>query len=132
MIFIEVILPTEIMLKGEYDHIIVPGIDGDFGVDQDHTAFITKIRPGILNLYKGDAIEKYVMHDGFVTVDDNKITIVCEVIEKEHVVDFSRADESKIRAEKRIKTNSEDTDVRRAEASLKRALARLSLQKKEG
>ncbi len=127
---IQVIQPTQIKISGEYDHIIIPGIDGDFGISPEHTPFITKIRPGILHLYKGTKITDFAIHDGFVTVENNIIKIVCETIESSSEIKTKRAESSKDRAEKRLKTSSEDIDFRRAETSLKRALVRLSLTKK--
>jgi F-type H+-transporting ATPase subunit epsilon len=128
-ITIEVIQPTKTKISGKYDHIIIPGIDGDFGVDWDHTPFITKIRPGILRLYTEKKIEEYAIHDGFVSVENNKVKIVCEIIEDIPEIDLKRATSSKERAEKRLKSISEDIDFRRAEIALKKALVRISLKK---
>ncbi|HHE37914.1 MAG TPA: ATP synthase F1 subunit epsilon [Candidatus Cloacimonetes bacterium] len=127
---IQVIQPSKIKISGEYDHIIIPGVDGDFGVSSEHTPFITKIRPGILHLYKGTQITDFAIHDGFVTVENNSIKIVCETIESSTEIKTKRAESSKERAEKRLKNPTEGIDFRRAEASLKRALVRLSLTKK--
>jgi F-type H+-transporting ATPase subunit epsilon len=125
----EVIQPTQSKVQGNYDHIIIPGIDGDFGVSENHTPFITKIRPGIMQLFKGTKIDKYAIHDGFVTVDENKITVVCDLIEHEEEIDKKRAASSQERAEKRLKTTNEEIDFRRAELALKKSLVRLDLGK---
>ena len=127
---IQVIQPTQIKISGEYDHIIIPGVEGDFGVSSEHTPFITKLRPGILHLYNDTKITVYAIHDGFVTVENNIIKIVCETIESSSEIKTKRAESSKERAEKRLKDSSAEIDFRRAEASLKRALVRLSLTKK--
>jgi len=124
---LEIIQPTKIKIQDDFNHIIVPGVDGDFGVDLNHTPFITKIRPGILQLYKGNRIDKYAIHDGFVTVENNIIVVVCDTIEKENEINNIRAEDSKKRAEKRLKSTEKDIDFRRAETSLKRALVRLQL-----
>lgn len=127
---IEIIEPTKYKVQDEYDHVIIPGIDGDFGVDLDHTAFITKIRPGILHLYKGNKIEQYAIHDGFVTVEDNKVIILCDTVENNSEIDSNRANSSRERAEKRLQGSGDDIDFRRAEFALKKALIRLELCKK--
>ncbi|MBC8385680.1 MAG: ATP synthase F1 subunit epsilon [Candidatus Cloacimonetes bacterium] len=124
-----VIQPNTIKIDGEFDHIIVPGVDGDFGISEDHTPFITKIRSGILKTYKNSRKEQYAIHDGFVTVENNKVTVICDVIESTVEIDRNRAEQSKERAEKRLKSNKEDVDFRRAESALKRSLVRLSLTK---
>jgi len=126
-IHIKVIQPTQIRIDAEYDHIIVPGVDGDFGISSDHTPFITKIRTGILQLFKNDISEDFAIHDGFVTVENNVVTIICDTIEKNDEIDIARAKASKERAEKRLKSSEENINFRRAEASLKKALVRLEL-----
>ncbi len=129
-IHITVIQPTQIRIDGEYDHIIVPGVDGDFGISFDHTPFITKIRTGVLQLFQNDKSEEYAIHDGFVTVENNIVKIVCDTIEKKDEIDAARAKASKERAEKRLKSSEENINFRRAEASLKKALVRLELNSK--
>ncbi|MBT4333726.1 MAG: ATP synthase F1 subunit epsilon [Candidatus Cloacimonetes bacterium] len=126
-IHIKVIQPTKIRIDEEYDHIIVPGVDGDFGISKDHTPFITKIRSGVLQLFQNDDCEEYAIHDGFVTVENNSVKIVCDTIEKKDEIDIARAKASKERAEKRLKRSEEKVNFRRAEASLKKALIRLEL-----
>jgi len=125
---LEVLQPYKILIDDEYDHVIVPGIDGDFGVSPEHTAFITKIRPGILHLFKIDSEEKYAIHDGFVTVESDTVKIVCEVIEKEDEIDNERAEKAKKRAEKRLKSSEGDIDIRRAELALKKAMVRIKIR----
>lgn len=129
-IHIKVIQPTQIRIDKGYDHIIVPGIDGDFGISVDHTPFITKIRTGVLQLFQNEINEEYAIHDGFVTVENNVVKIVCDTIERKDEIDSARAKASKERAEKRLKSSEDNVNFRRAEASLKKALVRLELNSK--
>ena len=126
-IHIKVIQPTKIRIDAEYDHIIVPGVDGDFGISINHTPFITKIRSGVLQLFQNEVCEEYAIHDGFVTVENNIVKIVCDTIEKKNEIDIAIAKASKERAERRLKSSEEKVNFRRAEASLKKALIRLEL-----
>ncbi len=129
-VLLEIIQPTTTKINAEFDQLIIPGIDGDFGVLPDHTPFMTIIRPGILSMINGSDIKEYSIHDGFVTVENNHVKIVCEIIESADEIDKNRAEESKSRAEKRLKTIKEKIDYRRAEISLRKAMARLSLLSK--
>ncbi len=126
---ISIIQPTQTKIDNEYDHVIVPGVDGDFGVSAEHTPFITKLRPGIISLYTGKDIDKYAVHDGFCTVENDHLKIVCETCEHSSEINLKRAEDAKLRAEKRIKkqVKEEETDFRRAENALKRAIARMSI-----
>lgn len=125
---LKIIQPDKTKLVGEYDHIIIPGEEGDFGVYPDHTPLITRIRPGELSLYTGEQIARYAVHDGFVTIDTDVVTIVCEIIEQDTEIDLKRAEASKGRAEDRMKqSTSSEVDFRRAELALKRALVRINI-----
>jgi len=127
-IHIKVIQPDQVRIDNDYDHVIIPGTDGDFGVSSDHTPFITKLRSGVLQLFQKETSEEYAVHDGFVTVENNKVVVVCDTIEAKDEIDIQRAKSSKERAEKRLKSSDENVNFRRAEASLKRALIRLELK----
>jgi F-type H+-transporting ATPase subunit epsilon len=122
-----IIQPQKVLLETEFDDIIIPGKDGDFGVFYGHTPFISVIRPGILEIYNDKTVNKYAIHDGYVTVENNLVTILCEIIERAENIDKNRAEAAKKRAEDRIKSNQAETDFRRAEMALKKALARIAI-----
>jgi len=125
---LKIIQPTRTVVDIECEHVIIPGIAGDFGVSPEHTPFMTKIRPGSLIVYYKDKNRNkdiFAIHDGFVTVEKDTVRIVCEVIEIHQEIDKTRAEKAKKRAEDRMATTNADIDYRRAELSLKRALARI-------
>ncbi len=131
-IAVSIIQPHKTKVKGEFFHVIVPGVEGDFGIAPDHTPMITKIRPGLLYLYHDKSkAEKYAIHDGFVTVENNSVSIVCDIVECEDEIDIERAKRAKERAEKRMQSDKEDIDFRRADSALKRALTRISVRTAE-
>lgn len=125
---LKIIQPNRTVIDTECDHVVIPGIEGDFGVSAEHTPFITKLRPGILTVYYQNNKQKkdsFAIHDGFVSIEDDTIRIACEVIERNDEIDRKRAESAKQRAENRISAAEEGIDYRRAEASLKRALTRI-------
>jgi len=124
---LKIIQPQKIFLETEFDDIIIPGKDGDFGVFIGHTPFISVIRPGVMEIYSDNEVTKYALHDGYVTVENNEVTILCEIIERADEIDKTRAEAAKERAERRVKSNQSDIDFRRAENALKRAVARITI-----
>lgn len=127
---IKIIKPDGVIVAGEYDQVIIPGVDGDFGVLPGHTPFITKIRPGVISLINSNQKDEYAIHDGFITVENDKVSVVCDTIEHKDEIDIKRAENSKNRAMERLKSNESEINYRRAEMSLKRAIVRLEI--KEG
>ena len=129
-IHIQLIMPKDTKLDDFVDRVILPGIEGDFEVLDSHTAFITRLRPGILKVYKGEENEYFALHDGFVTVENNKIVVLSENCECKNDIDLTRACAAKERAEKRIAdTGNVKIDFRRAEVALKRAITRIDTAK---
>jgi F-type H+-transporting ATPase subunit epsilon len=122
---LQIIQPTAAIISGEYDHVILPGIEGYFGVSSEHTPFITILKSGVAQLFQGDKVSKLAIHDGFCTVENNQVTILCETLEREEEIDKTRAEKAKERAQKRMKSNDENINFRRAESALKRSLTRL-------
>ncbi|MBN2830097.1 MAG: F0F1 ATP synthase subunit epsilon [Candidatus Cloacimonetes bacterium] len=129
MINVEIIMPDRIKLERKCDHLVIPGIDGDFGVYEGHTPMLTQIRPGVLHISYGGKEENYAIHDGFVTVENDHVLILSERVESASEIDFKRAEEARERAEKRLKESSGDIDFRRAELAMRRAVTRLNIKK---
>ncbi len=123
---LEVIQPTGKKIDSEYDHIVLPGVDGDFGISPDHTSMITQLRPGVVQCFNGnDLASVFAIHDGFITVEQNHIIVLCETIEGKEEIDEARAKQARERAEKRLEHKQEGIDFRRAEFALQRAVARI-------
>ena len=128
LIHLKIVTPKGIFLEDDVSELVVPGKDGDFGVQIGHTPFISSVRPGILKIYKNDKLEIYSLMNGFVMVDIDKVRIFTEIIENPDNIDINRAERAKERAEKRLQEKKENIDLRRAEGSLRRAIARIQIR----
>ncbi|MCK9328684.1 MAG: ATP synthase F1 subunit epsilon [Candidatus Cloacimonetes bacterium] len=127
---IKVLMPNIQKVDTVIDRVILPGIEGDFEVLDGHTPLITKLRSGILKIYKNGKPDLYAIHDGFVTVENNEILILSENCENKNEISLDRATQAKERAEKRMSqmTSAEsEIDYRRAEIALKKALTRIEI-----
>ncbi len=132
MIDLTIVQPCGEYLHEEFEYIVAPGVEGDFGVLSQHTPFITKLRPGMLRLYKKQTEKPrvFAIHDGFVFIDSEKMRIACDILECSVDIDKDRATRAKNRAQKHFDSNSVELDVRRAEYALRRAIARLDAVQK--
>lgn len=98
---------------------------GDFGV-----TFMTAIvAPGVLKIHEEGGVKEAALMSGFIEILPEKIVIMAEVAEWPGEIDASRAEEAKVRAERRLKEQSGEIDIIRAETALRKALIRLSLTK---
>lgn len=103
--------------------------EGEIGVYADHVPMTVIVAPGILTITEGSERKEAALHSGFAEILPEKITIMAETIEWPGEIDRTRAEDSRNRAQERIDAKAADTDMVRAEASLKRALARINVLK---
>ena len=77
--FFELITPNKNLIADDLDMVVVPGEEGDFGVLPHHSNLISQIRPGILNTYKNNKIDKsFFIYSGFAEVSNNKLIVLSE------------------------------------------------------
>ncbi len=132
MIDLTIVQPCGEYLHQQFEYVVAPGAEGDFGVLAEHTPFITKLRPGMLKLYQKQTQppKVFAIHDGFVFIDSGKMKIACDKLECSVDIDKDRATRARNRAQKHLDGNAPELDVRRAEFALKRAIARLDAVQK--
>ena len=75
-------------------------------------------------------MKKAALHTGFVEILQDQVTILAEVAEWPEEIDRNRAEEARIRAERRLSGSDGSIDVARAELALSKALLRLKLSQK--
>ena len=88
---------------------------------------VVAVAPGVLKIHGADGVKKAALLSGFLQILPEKVTILAEACEWPENIDGKRANEARIRAERRLAEKNPQTDIDRAEAALKRALVRLSL-----
>lgn len=90
-----------------------------------HIPLTAVLVPCVLTIHQNDGIKKAAVHGGIVEVLKDKVTILAEIAEWPDEIDVNRANDAKIRAERRLASKDSNLDVPRAEMALKRSLARL-------
>ena len=126
---LEIVTPDRVILSENVDYVAVPGIEGEFGVLPGHTPFLSALKIGCLH-YKAKGETVYVcLTGGFAEVTESKVLILADAGELAAEINKERAEQAKKRALERLaKAKSEDSvNVTRAEASLQRAINRLSV-----
>lgn len=123
---LKVITPDRVFYEEQVTMVEFNTIEGEVGIYKEHIPMTMIIAPGILTITQGSETKEAALHAGFVEVLQDKVTILAEIIEWPVEIDLKRAEESKDRAENRIREHAPGTDMKRAELSLKRAVARIN------
>ena len=126
---LHVITPERRFYDGEASMVELTTTEGDIGVYRNHIPLTPIVAPGVLKIHEEGEVKEAALISGFIEILPERITIMAEVAEWPDEIDANRAEEARIRAERRLKEESGEIDTMRAELALRRALVRLSLRK---
>jgi len=127
-LMLEVVTPDRQVVKTEADIVVLPGVQGQFGVLVNHIPFLSALEIGEMYYRKGGQIEYLFIGGGFAEVTGEKVTVLADSAELGKEIDIERARRAKERAERRLAAGrTADIDWARAEAALRRALARMKV-----
>ena len=125
---LELATPIRLVVSAAVDEVVVPGIEGYFGVLPGHAAFLTTLGAGELSYRQGREERYLAVSGGFAEVRSDKVIVLADTAERPEVIDRERAERARQRAEQRQSGRSqEDVDYTRAAAALARALVRLQV-----
>ncbi len=75
----ELVSPERVLVSSEFDMVVIPGGDGDFGVLPDHSPVISTIRAGVIDIHDGGSVAHRVfVSGGFAEVLPNRCTVLAE------------------------------------------------------
>lgn len=126
---LHVITPERRFYDGEASMVELTTTEGDIGVYRNHIPLTAIVAPGVLKIHEEGEVKEAALMSGFIEILPERITIMAEVAEWPDEIDGNRAEEARIRAERRLKEASGEIDTLRAELALRRAIVRLSLRK---
>ena len=129
---LEVVTPARVVLEKDVDSVVAPGSEGEFGVLPNHVSFLSGIVPGELRYTAGSEKEALSVTAGFAEVFRNKVSILVDAAERAPEIDVERARKAMERAKERLSRDRSDKEIDyvRAEAALRRAVARLKVVQK--
>ncbi|MDD6234049.1 MAG: ATP synthase F1 subunit epsilon [Lachnospiraceae bacterium] len=125
---LKVMCPDRTFFEGEADMVEMNTTEGYIGVYPGHIPIATVLSPGILVIHNNGESKRAALHSGFARISPNDIMILAEVAEWPDEIDLNRAEEARVRAERRLSGSESGIDIKRAEAALKRSLTRISIK----
>lgn len=127
---VQVISPDRIFYEGKAEMIEVRTTEGEMGILKHHIPLTAIVAPGILRIINGNEVKEAALHEGFLEILGDRMTILAESCEWPEEIDINRALEAKVRAERRLRGAEGEINVVRAELALKRSLIRIGLVEK--
>jgi F-type H+-transporting ATPase subunit epsilon len=128
---LEIVTPYGLILSEDVDEVTCTGSEGDFGVLPGHVPFFTTLKVGMIIYKKGNATKYVFVNWGYAEVGSERVMILADSAEKSEDIDVERAKAAMKRAEDRLK-KIEEFDFARSTASLERAVMRSQIAEKRG
>ena len=122
---LSIISPERSFFEGDCEFLEFVSTEGELGIYAKHIPLTTILEPCVMKIHHDGEEKKAAILGGFVEILKDKVTVLAEVAEWPGEIDRARAEQARKRAEDRLAAKKEGTDIRRAEAALKRAVARI-------
>jgi F-type H+-transporting ATPase subunit epsilon len=130
---VEIVTAEKIVYSQEgVEEVVAPGAEGQFAVLPEHAAFITTLVPGEMRIISGGEEEVMAITGGFLEVRNDRIVILADAAERVEEIDVARAEAARRKAEEALQERRELVDLAQTEASLARAVARLTVAERRG
>ncbi len=128
---LKIISPDRTFYEGDVVMVEVRTTEGEIGVLKNHIPLTSVLAPGVARIKESDTeVKMAALHGGFIEILQESMTILAEVVEWPDEIDLNRAEEAKIRAERRLAEKAAGTNMARASLALQRSIARIEAAKK--
>ncbi len=115
--------------EGPCESLVVPTIDGFYGIQAGHSNMISAVVPGPLTFtIPGQAPQEAAVGNGLVKVIDGHALVMVETAERPEDIDLNRALQAAAAAKEAILQKRSMQEYRSAQGTLSRALTRLRVK----
>lgn len=122
---LKIVTPDGLKFDGEAEELVVRTTTGDIGILAGHINLVAALGMGRATVIRDGQKQYGACIGGMVSVIDGHVTLVPTTFEWATDIDTARAEASYQRAKQVLDNkSSSDTDIRLAEARLRRALVR--------
>ena len=126
-LFLEIITPERQFYIGPAEELVIPAIDGLYGVLPGHEPAVTAMEPGELRFRVNGEWKTAAIGQGFVEIMPERAIVLVSSAENPAEIDAKRAQEALERAEERLRQKKSVEEYHRSKAAMARAMARLKV-----
>jgi F-type H+-transporting ATPase subunit epsilon len=122
---IRVLTPDRVICSTTANEVVLPGLTGQVGVLDGHTALITALDTGLLRIKLDEKWTPIILCGGLAEIDRNRVTVLVNDVEELTNVKLSEATKELEKATLAVETAENSKDRLDASVELKKATARL-------
>ena len=75
----ELVSPESLLMSEPVEQVVVPGSEGQFTVMAGHAPFMTTMRPGIIDIVRGNSTTRIFVRGGFADANAAGLTVLAEM-----------------------------------------------------
>lgn len=114
---------------GDCLSLVIPTLDGQYGILAGHTNMISAIVPGMLKFTAPDGEETIAaVSEGMIKVENNDVLLLVDTAERPEEIDANRAKRAAEQAKEAILQKKSIQDYKAAQARMARAISRLRVK----
>ena len=98
---LEVVNPYEVFYEGRIERIVIPTLDGQYGIMPGHAPLVIAVTPGIARFECDGESQTFAISEGFAEIGQHAVIIVCNAAEWPSEIDAERAKSALERAQAR-------------------------------
>ncbi|MFV0380985.1 MAG: ATP synthase F1 subunit epsilon [Breznakia sp.] len=125
---VKIITPHGLYVQSEATQINATSVDGDFGLLENHMPMVAMLQISRFEIVHDGDVKEYAISGGMLQFAANKAIVLTDSIEGEEEIDLQRAEEARVRAEKRLQNADSNLNMRRAEIALQKAINRIHVK----
>jgi F-type H+-transporting ATPase subunit epsilon len=122
-----IVTPERQLFNGLVDRVTIPSNQGYLGILPGHAPLLAELGIGNIEYQIGDQADFLFCSWGFAEVLPDRVVLLAQTAETSSDIDINRAEQAKLRAEKRLASKDPNLDFARAELAMLRAISRLDI-----
>lgn len=122
---LEILTPERPFFNGPVESLVLPALDGEYGVLAGHEPIVTAVVPGPVRYCIDGRWHEVIVTQGFAEIMSDYAVLLVSTAERPEEIDAARAQRAKERAEERLRQHESRREYFQSKAALARAMARL-------
>ena len=129
---LEIVTPVGRILEKTADSVVLPTALGEIGVLPGHVPLTALVEAGELRIVNGTTGEAFVVGNGFVLVENDRVSVLTDSAINEDKIDEQAVEQARARAEEALaqKQDLDPGEVERLESVVRFSLAQLAVKKR--
>jgi F-type H+-transporting ATPase subunit epsilon len=116
---LELVSPERLLLSEQAEMVLVPGVEGVFGVLPLHAPTLSTLRPGFVEVYQGNTVkERFFVTGGFAEVTTTTCTVLVDEAIPQATLTPAYAAERLAKAKSQVEAATGEDDRKKAQAAV--------------